>query len=168
MPHAHAISPQHSPSTASPPSASSPPSAVITHGLSTRIPPRELTPDAAGHHRQRKSSSDFAMAALKLLVLAASVLSAAAYNRPESSKDFRDLDKDESGHVDRAEVDAHLDRQFDVSAAPAISPIARRANQGTARCRPRPAHPAPPSRAGRSLRVDGILRRQRRRPGDQG
>ena len=48
------------------------------------------------------------------VVLAAAVLGASAYNRPAASKDFKDLDMDESGHVDRAEVDAHLDRQFDV------------------------------------------------------
>ena len=50
-------------------------------------------------------------------VLAAmSVLGASAYNRPEATKDFKKVDADESGHIDRAEVDAHLDRQFDVRA----------------------------------------------------
>ena len=48
------------------------------------------------------------------IALAAMALTASAYNRPESTKDFKDLDSDESGHVDRAEVDAHLDKQFDV------------------------------------------------------
>jgi hypothetical protein len=51
------------------------------------------------------------------LVAAAVVLGvASAYDRPETTKDFTSLDLDESGHVDRAEVDAHLDRQFDVRA----------------------------------------------------
>ena len=37
-----------------------------------------------------------------------------AYDRPEPTKDFNDLDIDRSGHASHEEVDAHLDRQFQV------------------------------------------------------
>ena len=54
------------------------------------------------------------MMLLRLLLLAACCGLAAAYDRPAASKEFRDLDTDESGHVGRDEIDGHLDRQFEV------------------------------------------------------
>ena len=54
------------------------------------------------------------MLLLRLLLLLAACALAAAYDRPAASKDFKDLDTDESGHVSRDEIDGHLDRQFEV------------------------------------------------------
>ncbi len=54
------------------------------------------------------------MLPLRLLLLLAACALAAAYDRPAASKEFKDLDTDESGHVSRDEIDGHLDRQFEV------------------------------------------------------
>ena len=50
----------------------------------------------------------------RLAALAAVVGAASAYNRPEQVKEFHKIDVDASGHIDRVEVDGHLDRQFEV------------------------------------------------------
>ncbi len=95
------------------------------------------------------------MAWLRMAVLAAAVLGASAYNRPETTKDFKSLDLDESGHVDRAEVDAHLDKQFDVRAQQCASRAATRV---------RPAAHAPASLLSRApcKALRRIARRRRR------
>ena len=55
---------------------------------------------------------------LRLATLLAVVGAAFAYNRPEQVKEFHKIDVDASGHVDRSEVDGHLDRQFVVRTQP--------------------------------------------------
>eukprot|EP01047_Picozoa_sp_COSAG01_P038059 COSAG01_NODE_3065_length_6646_cov_13.181610_4_plen_122_part_00 len=59
------------------------------------------------------------MTPLSLLaaLLMAMLMVAQAYDRPEATKNFADIDTDESGHASHEEVDAHLDRQFKVLTA---------------------------------------------------
>ena len=112
------------------------------------------------------------------VVLAAAVLGASAYNRPEASKDFKDLDMDESGHVDRAEVDAHLDRQFDVSPRHHLRlPLAPLSPPAFALQHARPLGTLAVSNgggraggccAGGGTGVDGVLRHEQGRAGPQG
>ena len=53
--------------------------------------------------------------------LLALVAATQAYKIPPVQTNFDVLDKDSSGHVDRTEVDKHLDAMFDVSARPPSS-----------------------------------------------
>ena len=55
------------------------------------------------------------MSKLAVCVVLALVAAAQAYKIPPVVTNFDVLDKDSSGHVDRTEVDKHLDAQFDVS-----------------------------------------------------
>eukprot|EP01043_Picozoa_sp_COSAG02_P016906 COSAG02_NODE_754_length_17578_cov_97.544825_11_plen_211_part_00 len=130
------------------------------------------------------------MAWLRMAVLAAAVLGASAYNRPETTKDFKSLDVDESGHVDRAEVDAHLDRQFDVRAQRAVCVPGSNPRPPGAPRTPRACCFVRPARlcggvlagcrkltlrrmhrwsfVGRGPGVDGLLRHEQGRAGPQG
>ena len=55
------------------------------------------------------------MNSLATIALLGFVAAAQAYKIPPVVTNFDVLDKDSSGHVDRTEVDKHLDAQFDVS-----------------------------------------------------
>ena len=106
------------------------------------------------------------MLLLRLLLLLAACALAAAYDRPAASKDFKDLDTDESGHVSRDEIDGHLDRQFEVRLP---SPLAKLESTAAhwLRFRELPADRACALADG-GAGVDGVLRHGQGRAGARG